>query len=223
MCRIANIGCFFRPWAVFDGPVALESLDFFIQGRGKCRTFCLEGMKSEASNKWFVVAVMACALPKNGLKASFIEAKGFSGPARETSCLTASASTRFRCSHGASDIKWPGPFQRQSWKPSQNLGLEHHKVSWNLLDSLDGIQLFSTSGNIWTSSRTDDYAPAGPGRISKYSWTFGSFRSHSVGIGGSLRPLLVPPLTSEMGFRVPTLQDLQDSAVNPILRATNAW
>ena len=65
MCRIANIGCFFRPWAVFDGPVALESLDVFIQGRGKCRTFCLEGMKSEASNKWFVVAVMACALPKN--------------------------------------------------------------------------------------------------------------------------------------------------------------
>ena len=36
--------------------------------------------------------------------------------------------------------------------------------------------------------------------MSKYSCTFGSFRSHSVGIGcGSLR-LLVPPLTSVVSF-----------------------
>ena len=27
MCQIANIGFFFRPWAVFDGRVALESLE----------------------------------------------------------------------------------------------------------------------------------------------------------------------------------------------------
>ena len=75
-------------------------------------------------------------------------------------------------------------------------------VSWNLLDGIQHIPPLATE----TTSRTDYYAPAGPGRISKYSWTFGSFRSHSVGIGcGSLRPLLVPPLTSEMGFQAPTL------------------
>lgn len=38
------------------------------------------------------------------------------------------------------------------------------------------------------------YAHAGPGRISRYSCTFGSFRSHLVGIGcGSLR--ISPPFT----------------------------